>query len=49
RPGPKPTLLGVAHACQQVDTLPIEPWDIPLNAVVSDQHIVRPVSISKAT
>ncbi|QNI04653.1 5-formyltetrahydrofolate cyclo-ligase [Halomonas sp. SH5A2] len=46
RPGPKPTLLGVAHACQQVDTLPVEPWDIPLNAVVSDQHIVRPGSIS---
>ena len=42
RPGPKPTLLGVAHACQQVDALPVEPWDIPLNAVVSDQHIVRP-------
>ncbi|SDO33069.1 5-formyltetrahydrofolate cyclo-ligase [Vreelandella arcis] len=42
RPGPKPTLLGVAHDCQQVDTLPIEPWDIALSAVVSDKQIIRP-------
>lgn len=42
RPGPKPTLLGVAHACQQVEALPVEPWDVPLSAVVSDRHIVRP-------
>lgn len=42
RKGPAPTLIGVAHACQQVETLPVEPWDIPLNAVVSDQVTVRP-------
>ncbi|MFP3344229.1 5-formyltetrahydrofolate cyclo-ligase [Halomonas sp. SIMBA_159] len=42
RPGPAPTLIGVAHACQQVNTLPIEPWDIPLNAVASDTGVVRP-------
>jgi 5,10-methenyltetrahydrofolate synthetase len=42
RPGPAPALIGVAHACQQVDTLPVEPWDIPLNAVVSDIGVVRP-------
>ncbi|MCL5425772.1 MAG: 5-formyltetrahydrofolate cyclo-ligase [Gammaproteobacteria bacterium] len=41
RSGPSPTLIGVAHACQQVASLPIEPWDIPLQAVVSDQDIVR--------
>ncbi|TVP50161.1 MAG: 5-formyltetrahydrofolate cyclo-ligase [Halomonas sp.] len=41
RPGPKPTLIGVAHACQQVKTLPVEPWDVPLQAVVSDQGCVR--------
>ena len=44
RPGPAPSLIGVAHACQQVDALPIEPWDIPLNAVVSDTAIVRPTN-----
>ncbi|UYF99993.1 5-formyltetrahydrofolate cyclo-ligase [Halomonas sp. GD1P12] len=41
RPGPKPALIGVAHACQQVNKLELEPWDIPLDAVVSDQGIVR--------
>lgn len=41
RPGPSPTLIGVAHACQQVDSLPVEPWDVPLQAVVSDQGCVR--------
>ncbi|MBR2513563.1 MAG: 5-formyltetrahydrofolate cyclo-ligase [Halomonas sp.] len=42
RKGPAPALIGVAHACQQVEALPVEPWDIPLNAVVSDQLTVRP-------
>lgn len=41
RPGPSPTLIGVAHACQQVVSLPVEPWDVPLQAVVSDQGCVR--------
>lgn len=41
RPGPSPTLIGVAHACQQVASLPVEPWDVPLQAVVSDQGCVR--------
>lgn len=41
RPGPSPTLIGVAHACQRVASLPVEPWDVPLQAVVSDQVCVR--------
>lgn len=32
----RPRLLGIAYACQQVDTLPQRPWDIPLNGVVTD-------------
>ncbi|UCJ18160.1 5-formyltetrahydrofolate cyclo-ligase [Pseudomonas sp. MM211] len=32
----KPTLLGLAHACQQVDSLSMASWDIPLNATVTD-------------
>ncbi|WP_075880526.1 5-formyltetrahydrofolate cyclo-ligase [Vreelandella massiliensis] len=39
---PAPRLIGVAHACQEVDKLPTEPWDIPLSAIVTDTHIVRP-------
>ncbi|WP_434983815.1 5-formyltetrahydrofolate cyclo-ligase [Vreelandella zhaodongensis] len=40
--GLAPTLIGVAHACQQVATLPVEPWDIPLGMVVSDTMVIRP-------
>jgi 5-formyltetrahydrofolate cyclo-ligase len=39
---PAPRLIGVAHACQEVDKLPTEPWDIPLSAIVTDTAIVRP-------
>ncbi|WP_447554809.1 5-formyltetrahydrofolate cyclo-ligase [Vreelandella sp. EE22] len=39
--GPKPRLVGVAHACQEVNRLSVEPWDIPLDAVVSDERIAR--------
>lgn len=41
RQGPAPALIGVAHACQRVESLPVEPWDVPLTAVVSDESIVR--------
>lgn len=41
RPGPAPALIGVAHAFQQVESLPVEPWDVPLSAVVSDLGVVR--------
>lgn len=33
----KPTLLGLAHACQQVDALTLARWDVPLCATVTDQ------------
>lgn len=33
----RPILLGVAHECQKVDRLPLESWDIPLQATVTDQ------------
>ena len=32
----KPQLLGVAHACQQVERLPVSSWDVPLDATVTD-------------
>ena len=34
----KPTLLGLAHDCQQVDRLPLASWDIRLTAVVTDRN-----------
>lgn len=34
---PLPPLLGLAHACQQIEQVPLEPWDMPLDAVVTDR------------
>lgn len=33
-----PQRIGLAHACQQVEQLPVASWDVPLNAVVTDQR-----------
>ncbi|MCL7462710.1 5-formyltetrahydrofolate cyclo-ligase [Pseudomonas sp. NW5] len=33
----KPLLIGLAHACQQVDQLTLADWDIPLYATVTDR------------
>ncbi|MGI3129557.1 5-formyltetrahydrofolate cyclo-ligase [Halopseudomonas pachastrellae] len=33
----RPSLLGLAHRCQQVDHLQGASWDIPLDAVVTDR------------
>jgi 5-formyltetrahydrofolate cyclo-ligase len=32
----KPRLVGVAHELQKVDQLTPEPWDVPLDAVITD-------------
>lgn len=37
----KPLLIGVAHACQQVASLPAADWDVDLPLVVTDQKIFR--------
>ncbi|MBX2885208.1 MAG: 5-formyltetrahydrofolate cyclo-ligase [Granulosicoccus sp.] len=34
--------IGVAHECQRVDTVPIENWDIPLQAVATDHSCYYP-------
>ncbi len=35
----KPLLIGLAHHCQEWESLPIESWDIPLDAVITDTEI----------
>ncbi|WP_233716646.1 5-formyltetrahydrofolate cyclo-ligase [Ketobacter alkanivorans] len=35
----KPRMIGVAHECQKVDTLPNERWDIMMNKIVTDKDI----------
>ncbi|MFK5894792.1 MAG: 5-formyltetrahydrofolate cyclo-ligase [Pseudomonadota bacterium] len=32
----KPALIGIAHSIQQVEQIPVEPWDIKLNMIVTD-------------
>lgn len=37
----RPTLIGIAHAFQQVAEVPTEPWDVPLDAIVTEEGIVE--------
>lgn len=37
----KPRLVGIAHECQKYDQLPVEHWDIPLDAIATEQSIYR--------
>lgn len=39
----KPQLIGLAHSCQEVDALAAAPWDVPLDAIVTErEYIGRP-------
>ena len=38
-PDPRPLLLGLAHECQLVESLPAQPWDVPLDAVATPARI----------
>jgi len=31
--------IGLAWSCQQVEALPVEPWDVPLDMIVTEQRI----------
>lgn len=33
---PRPRLIGIAYAAQQFERLPREPWDVPLDAVLTE-------------
>lgn len=37
----KPRLIGLAHQCQQVAEIPVEPWDIPLPLIVTPTQILQ--------
>ena len=36
-----PQLVGVAYGLQQLDSLPMDSWDVPLDAVITDQGLHR--------
>ncbi|MGB0723676.1 MAG: 5-formyltetrahydrofolate cyclo-ligase, partial [Gammaproteobacteria bacterium] len=41
RPGRRPLLIGIGHDFQRVDSLPANPWDIPLDAVITETTLYR--------
>jgi|SaaInl5LU_22_DNA_1037371.scaffolds.fasta_scaffold06378_4 5-formyltetrahydrofolate cyclo-ligase len=40
-PENRPLIVGVAYAFQQLEDLEAEDWDVPLDAVVTDQEVIR--------
>jgi 5-formyltetrahydrofolate cyclo-ligase len=40
-PDRRPFLVGWAHSCQQVESLPHEPWDVPLDAIITEQTLTE--------
>lgn len=39
-----PRLIGVAFSVQEVVCIPRDPWDVPLDGVLTDQGLLRPAS-----
>lgn len=37
----RPLLIGIAHACQRVERIDAQPWDVPLDAVVTEAAVYR--------
>lgn len=37
----KPRLVGIAYECQHADALPHDPWDMPLDAVLTERQLYR--------
>lgn len=37
-PSLRPTLIGVGHECQRVEALEAQPWDIPLDGLLTEQR-----------
>ncbi|MEX1033614.1 MAG: 5-formyltetrahydrofolate cyclo-ligase [Cellvibrionaceae bacterium] len=35
-----PILVGLAHGCQGVPSLPVEPWDVPLTAIATESGLI---------
>jgi 5-formyltetrahydrofolate cyclo-ligase len=42
RPWRRPRLVGLAFACQEVESILPSPWDVALDAVVTERGVVRP-------
>jgi 5-formyltetrahydrofolate cyclo-ligase len=38
----RPRLVGVAFACQELETIPASPWDVPLDLIVTERGLTVP-------
>ena len=38
----RPRLIGVAHAIQEHPSLPRQPWDVPLDAILTERELILP-------
>ena len=36
----KPTLIGLAHRCQEIDNISRQSWDIPLDQIITDREVI---------
>lgn len=49
RPRPaRPLMIGVGYAFQECAALPSEPWDVPLDLIVTEQQTLCPSAVSPA-
>ena len=38
----RPRLVGVAHNCQMLESLPVDDWDVPMQMIVTESGPIRP-------
>lgn len=36
----RPRLIGLAHSCQEIDSLPVESWDVPLSDIITEEEVI---------
>lgn len=41
KPASKPVLIGLAHSCQEVESLSADNWDIPLAAIATEKEVLQ--------
>lgn len=44
---PAPICIGLAFECQRVQKIPIQPWDVALDAIVTEARIYRKCSLKR--
>jgi 5-formyltetrahydrofolate cyclo-ligase len=41
----KPLLIGVAYSCQESSQLPVNPWDIDMDLIITEKEIITPTPV----